>query len=101
MPSTTTTSTTSGNSAQQTKLVFANDFIMDDQQASQCRADELFSHSIQLVKRLNLLKIAKEEYLLLKAMLLTNAGISLFTIEITVFRTFFDSIFLNFRQIFN
>jgi hypothetical protein len=83
MSSTTTTSTTtSSNSAQQTKLVFANDFIMDDQQANQCRADELFNHSIQLVKRLNLLKIAKEEYLLLKAMLLTNAGISLFKLKI-------------------
>jgi hypothetical protein len=76
MPSTTAMTTTSGStSTHQTKLVFANDFIMDDQQATQCRADELFSHSIQLVKRLNLLKIAKEEYLLLKAMLLTNAGI--------------------------
>ncbi|CAG2122724.1 unnamed protein product, partial [Medioppia subpectinata] len=36
-----------------TKLVFANDLIMDSEQAGQCRADELFNHSIQLVKRLN------------------------------------------------
>lgn len=56
------------------KLVFATDFIIDDQQAAQCNAEELFAHLIQLIRRLNQLKIAKEEYLLMKAIILTNAG---------------------------
>ncbi|XP_054154108.1 steroid hormone receptor ERR1-like [Oppia nitens] len=67
----------SGTTASPTKLIFATDLIMDTEQAAQCRADELFNHSIQLVKRLNLIKIAKEEYLILKAILLTNADIQL------------------------
>ena len=66
--------TSAANPTAPSKLFFASDFIMDDQQAFQCRADELFNHSLQLVKRLNLIKVAKEEYLLLKAMILTNAG---------------------------
>lgn len=56
------------------KLVFATDFIIDDQQAAQCNADDLFAHLMQLIRRLNQLKIAKEEYLLMKAIILTNAG---------------------------
>ncbi|KAH7645734.1 hypothetical protein DERF_006694 [Dermatophagoides farinae] len=59
------------------KLVFATDFIIDDQQAAQCNAEELFAHLIQLIRRLNQLKIAKEEYLLMKAIILTNADIQL------------------------
>lgn len=56
------------------KLVFASDFIIDDQQAAQCNADDLFAHLIHLIKRLHQMKIAKEEYLLMKAIILTNAG---------------------------
>nr|XP_027197908.1 estrogen-related receptor gamma-like [Dermatophagoides pteronyssinus] len=59
------------------KLVFATDFIIDDQQAAQCNADDLFAHLMQLIRRLNQLKIAKEEYLLMKAIILTNADIQL------------------------
>lgn len=67
----------SSSSAQpqvQNKLLFATDFIMDEQLAVQCKAEELFNHCIQLVKRLASLKLAKEEYLVLKALLLTNVG---------------------------
>jgi len=56
------------------KLIFATDFVIDEQQASQAEAEEMFYHLIRLVKRLNNLRIAKEEYLLLKAILLTNVG---------------------------
>jgi hypothetical protein len=55
-------------------LVFANDFIMDDQMAVLCKAEELFNHCNELVKRLQHLKIVKEEYLVMKALILTNAG---------------------------
>lgn len=59
------------------KLLFASDFVMDEQQAIQCRAEEMFTLSIQLVKRLSSLRLAKEEYLVLKALLLTNVDIPL------------------------
>ncbi|RWS15167.1 Estrogen-related receptor gamma-like protein, partial [Dinothrombium tinctorium] len=53
------------------------DFVMDEPQATVCKADEMFNYCVQIVKRLNNLKIAKEEYLLLKALLLTNVDIQL------------------------
>lgn len=56
------------------KLVFTQDFTMDEQQAADCQAVELFSRSMRLVKRLDTLNIVREEYLALKALLLTNAG---------------------------
>ena len=56
------------------KLVFAADFIMDEAQATLCKTEELFTNCIQLAKRLSALKIAKEEYLVLKALILTNVG---------------------------
>ncbi|RWS30537.1 Estrogen-related receptor gamma-like protein, partial [Leptotrombidium deliense] len=59
------------------KLIFATDFTMDEQQALLCKADEMFNNCVQLIRRLNSLKIAKEEYLLLKALLLTNVDIQL------------------------
>ena len=54
--------------------MFASDYILDDQQAAQCNAEEFFSHIIHLVKRLHQMKIAKEEYLIMKALILSNAG---------------------------
>ena len=48
---------------------------MDEQLANNCGGDELFTHCIELIKRLDALKIVKEEYMLMKALILTNAGI--------------------------
>ncbi|XP_022244536.1 steroid hormone receptor ERR1-like [Limulus polyphemus] len=59
------------------KLMFSPDFIMDEQQACDCRAEDLFMHIIQLVLRIELVGMAHEEYLLIKALLLTNADIHL------------------------
>ncbi|XP_035214038.1 steroid hormone receptor ERR1-like isoform X2 [Stegodyphus dumicola] len=59
------------------KLIFTSDFTMDEQQAAECQASEIFSRCIRLVKRLDVLNIAREEYLALKALLLTNADIQL------------------------
>lgn len=56
------------------KLLFTQEFTMDEQQAADCQAVELYARSVRLVKRLEALNIAKEEYLALKALLLTNAG---------------------------
>lgn len=47
---------------------------MDEAQAKQCKAEELFSHCVQLVRRIGSLKPAKEEFLVMKALLLVNVG---------------------------
>ncbi|GIX72180.1 estrogen-related receptor gamma [Caerostris extrusa] len=59
------------------KLYFTQEFTMDERQAQDCQATELFSRSVRLVKRLDSISIAKEEYLALKALLLANADIQL------------------------
>ncbi|XP_067129553.1 steroid hormone receptor ERR1-like isoform X1 [Centruroides vittatus] len=65
------------HSGSATRLVFASDYIMDEHQASECHAEDFFSHCVQLVQRLDVVGIAREEYLALKALLLTNADIQL------------------------
>lgn len=50
---------------------------MDELQASQYKADEMFSVLLQLTRRLSVLRLAKEEFLVLKALLLTNVDIPL------------------------
>lgn len=60
-----------------TRLMFASDLLVDERQASECRAEELFLHTAHLVKRLEALSVSREEFLALKALLLTNADIHL------------------------
>lgn len=59
------------------RLMFASDLVVDERQASECRAEELFLHTAHLVKRLEALSVSREEFLALKALLLTNADIHL------------------------
>lgn len=59
------------------RLMFASDLMLDERQASEFRAEELFLHTAHLVKRLEALSISREEFLALKALLLTNADIHL------------------------
>ncbi|XP_074605251.1 estrogen-related receptor [Brevipalpus obovatus] len=59
------------------QLVFANDFVMDELQAKQAKAEEMYNVCMKLVKRLSQLRIAREEYLVIKALLLTNVDIQL------------------------
>lgn len=59
------------------RLMFASDLVLDERQASECHAEELFIHTAHLVKRLEALSISREEFLTLKALLLTNADIHL------------------------
>lgn len=56
------------------KLVFAKDFVMDFKHAIACGAEEIFYNCVQLIKRLDYLKITQKEYMILKAMSLANAG---------------------------
>lgn len=56
------------------KLVFASDFVMEQSHALQCGAEEMFGYCLQLLKRIIPLSISKQEFVLLKALLLTNVG---------------------------
>lgn len=60
------------------KLVFASDFIMEQPHAVECGAEDMFGYCLQLQKRMIPLAISKQEYVLLKALLLTNVGKLLF-----------------------
>ena len=59
------------------KLVLAADFAMDELQAVQCKAEEMFAALLQLARRLASLRLSREEFLVLKALLLTNVDIPL------------------------
>lgn len=56
------------------KLVFASDFIMEHSHAVECGAEDMFGYCLQLLKRIMPLSISKQEFVLLKALLLTNVG---------------------------
>lgn len=57
------------------RLYYTIDFVMDEKQARLCHAEDLFSHCIAVVDRLERINIYKEEYLILKALLLTNTDV--------------------------
>lgn len=59
------------------KLVFAKDLVIDFKHAVACGAEEIFYNCVQLVKRLDILKITAREFILLKAISLTNADVKL------------------------
>ena len=59
------------------KLYFSSDFVMDESMAVQFKADEMFSLLLQLTRRLAGLHLTKEEFMVLKALLLTNVDVLL------------------------
>lgn len=59
------------------KLVFAKDLMIDFKHATVCGAEDIFYNCAQLVKRLDHLNITLKEYILLKAISLTNADVRL------------------------
>lgn len=59
------------------RLVFAKDLIIDFKHAVACGAEEIFYNCVQLIKRLDYLSITPKEYILLKAISLTNADVRL------------------------
>ncbi|XP_031627644.1 steroid hormone receptor ERR2 isoform X3 [Contarinia nasturtii] len=54
------------------KLVFAKDFWLDERTAKVCGASELYNHCAQIAQQLERLSPRKEEYFLLKALILSN-----------------------------
>ncbi|XP_055381346.1 steroid hormone receptor ERR2 isoform X2 [Condylostylus longicornis] len=59
------------------KLFFASDFCLDERSAKECGAIEFFHHCVQITQRLERLSPSKEEYYLLKALVLSNCDIRL------------------------
>ncbi|KAF7262888.1 hypothetical protein GWI33_003929 [Rhynchophorus ferrugineus] len=59
------------------RLKFAIDFTLDEKQSKDCGAIELYQTCTHVVERLESLSISKEEYYLLKALVLTNSDVKL------------------------
>lgn len=72
------------------RLKFAMDFTLDEKQSKDCGAIELYQTCTHVVERLESLSILKEEYYLLKALVLTNSDVKLD--EYSALKKFRDSI---------
>lgn len=59
------------------RLKFASDFTMDEKQSKECGAYELYQTCCHAVERIDNLGILKEEYYLLKALVLANSDVRL------------------------
>ncbi|XP_074042238.1 estrogen-related receptor isoform X2 [Leptinotarsa decemlineata] len=59
------------------RLQFATDFILDEKQSRDCGTLELYQTCCHVVERLDNLSISKEEYYLLKALVLTNSDVKI------------------------
>ncbi|XP_029169485.1 steroid hormone receptor ERR2 isoform X7 [Nylanderia fulva] len=55
------------------RLRFAQDFTLDERLARECHCMELYTHCIQIVDRMQRLNISREEYYVLKALILANS----------------------------
>jgi len=69
--------TLNANNTNAIKLIFASDFSMDEGEAHEYKLTDVYNHIILIMKRLAAVRIAKEEYLVLKALVLANADIQL------------------------
>ncbi|XP_067007782.1 steroid hormone receptor ERR1 isoform X2 [Anabrus simplex] len=72
------------------KLRFAADFSLDEKQARECGAIDLYQHCIHIVERLERLSIAEEEYYIMKALMLANTDVRMD--EVAALRKFRDTI---------
>ncbi|XP_044745825.1 steroid hormone receptor ERR1 isoform X1 [Coccinella septempunctata] len=59
------------------RLRFATDFTLDEKQLKECGASDLYQGCSQVIERIDSLSILKEEYYLLKALVLTNCDVKL------------------------
>ncbi|XP_011867577.1 PREDICTED: steroid hormone receptor ERR1 isoform X4 [Vollenhovia emeryi] len=55
------------------RLRFAQDFTLDERLARECHCTELYTHCIQIVERIQRLGLTREEYYVLKALILANS----------------------------
>lgn len=59
------------------KLCFASDLWMDEMLAKECGYTEFYYHCLQVAQRLERISVRREEYYLLKALILTNCDINM------------------------
>ncbi|XP_077285084.1 estrogen-related receptor [Arctopsyche grandis] len=59
------------------RLRFAIDLTLDENEAKEAGAHELYFHCVQVISRLERISVLKEEYYLLKALVLANSDIRL------------------------
>uniref|UniRef100_A0ABD2XF01 Estrogen receptor n=1 Tax=Trichogramma kaykai TaxID=54128 RepID=A0ABD2XF01_9HYME len=59
------------------KLRFAQDFTLDERLARECHCLELYSHCMQMVDRVQRLSLSREEFYVLKALILANSDAKL------------------------
>lgn len=59
------------------KLVYAEDYIMDEEQSKLAGVLDLNNTILQLVKKYKAMRIDKEEFVVLKAISLANSGMEL------------------------
>ncbi|KAJ8673828.1 hypothetical protein QAD02_005090 [Eretmocerus hayati] len=59
------------------KLRFAQDFTLDERLARECHCLELYTHCMQIVDRVQRLGLSREEFYVLKALLLANSDAKL------------------------
>ncbi|KYN36080.1 Steroid hormone receptor ERR1 [Trachymyrmex septentrionalis] len=55
------------------RLRFAQDFTLDERLARECHCTELYTHCMQIVERIQRLGLTREEYYVLKALILANS----------------------------
>lgn len=59
------------------KLRFAQDFILDENLSRECHCVDLYMHCVQIVERIQRLGLTREEYYILKALILANSDVRL------------------------
>ncbi|XP_053597273.1 steroid hormone receptor ERR2 isoform X6 [Microplitis demolitor] len=59
------------------RLRFAQDFILDERLARESHCTDLYNHCIQIVERIQKLSLSREEFIILKALILTNSDVRL------------------------
>ncbi|XP_043471964.1 steroid hormone receptor ERR2 isoform X1 [Leptopilina heterotoma] len=59
------------------KLKFAQDFILDENLSRECHCVDLYMHCVQIVERIQRLGLTREEYYILKALILANSDVRL------------------------
>ncbi|KAK0083168.1 hypothetical protein PV325_009226 [Microctonus aethiopoides] len=59
------------------RLRFAQDFTLDERLARECHCTDLYTHCIQIVDRVQKLGLSREEFYILKALILTNSDVRL------------------------
>lgn len=63
------------------QLVYAEDYIMDEDQSKLAGLLDLNNAILQLVKKYKTMKLEKEEFVTLKAIALANSGLKFFTLS--------------------